>query len=594
MNSRKSLFSRVVHWLPLVLAIAALALNGGPLAKSLERIPAGYSSWGGRAYRSSGDHVDLPRQMVETHLAPNSSLFLVCYNPQAPTSIERSIHLAASWAMSPTPVGIGPAAEVGNANAALADSYSPDPTFGAEDATEAPRFEKECEAGGMALWKRSSKTSEETDDARASFPEPPSPFQEAIGLLPVLILAAAGALLAGWTGALAALLLFSLGMAIPPVTGFRPMPLFVGMVSLLCLLAVHFIPRTDGNRQAKAPFTSTRIFSIALSLLLAVLCAVKALSHTFMAPNGLGVFGGKAKLFYLAGGIPKGFFTDAARSTLQPAYPPGFALLTLGCYGFAGGCGEWITQLLGCLAMAAVLLFLASKCQTKVSVLWMLSAFLTPLLLQVATLYYAEPLMALFLLIGWERLRKEEDDIIGWIMLGASGFFKNEGLVFLLATWFALRILRGSSTASIRSLAIGAALPLLWHVLCRLAGAHLYDFAPLLQPDFGQGTLALAYALKRIFLEPWQYGFAYPAALVAWICTLRKHTRSSLSTALLAALLSLLAFTAIYALSTAPDFAWHLHTAMPRLLWAPALLLLRELIALVPIQNNQAGPFSRI
>ena len=54
--------------------------------------------------------------------------------------------------------------------------------------------------------------------------------------------------------------------------------------------------------------------------------------------------GGRAKLLYLSSGVPDGFFTDPARSTLQPAYPPGFALLTLGCYGLAGGCGEWLKE----------------------------------------------------------------------------------------------------------------------------------------------------------------------------------------------------------------------------------------------------------
>jgi hypothetical protein len=209
-------------------------------------------------------------------------------------------------------------------------------------------------------------------------------------------------------------------MAIPPLAGFRPSPLFVVAASALCIAG------TRGSRRwlRDAPAASDddarrrRRAALAAGLLFAVLAGALALSHTFVAPNGPGVSGGRAKLLYLSSGVPDGFFTDPARSTLQPAYPPGFALLTLGCYGLAGGCGEWLT-------------------------------------------------------------------------------------------------------------------------------------------------------------EPWRYAFAYPAAVVA-LAGLPSLRTPSLKAAGVAALVAFAAFAGIFALSAAPDFAWHLDSA-ERLLWIPALVLLREL-----------------
>ena len=101
-------------------------------------------------------------------------------------------------------------------------------------------------------------------------------------------------------------------------------------------------------------------------MLFALLAGALALSHTLVAPNGLGVSGGRAKLMYIAGGMPPEFFTDVARRTLQPAYPPGHALITLGCYGLAGGCGEWLTQLVGVVAGALVFEIGRESCRERV------------------------------------------------------------------------------------------------------------------------------------------------------------------------------------------------------------------------------------
>jgi hypothetical protein len=347
--------------------------------------------------------------------------------------------------------------------------------------------------------------------------------------------------------------------------------------SALCIAGVRGLRRwlRDAPATSGDDARRRRCVAVAAGLLFAVLAGALATSHTFVGPNGSGVSGGRAKLLYLSSGVPDGFFTDPARRTLQPAYPPGFALLTLGCYGLAGGCGEWLTQLLGVALMAAALAFLCGRLPSRPAQLWALMAFLSPLGLRLASLYYAEPLLALFILAGWERVREGRGDAVGWLLIGASGWFKNEGLVYLLALWIAMRLVVGAKAARWTHLLAAAALPALWHVGCRLCGAALDDFAPFWQPDFRQAWIALRRMAGYAFAEPWRYAFAYPAAVIA-LAGLPSLRTPYLKTAGVAALVAFAAFAGIFALSASPDFTWHLDSA-ERLLWIPALVLLREL-----------------
>jgi hypothetical protein len=160
-------------------------------------------------------------------------------------------------------------------------------------------------------------------------------------------------------------------------------------------------------------------------------------------------------------------------------------------------------------------------------------------------------------------------------LLGAAGWFKNEGLLLLPVFWVAMRLLRGRSAASFKGLLAGLALPVAWHIGCRLAGGGLYDFAPLWRPDWGRAWLALGRVGRLAFLEPWRFGFVFPLAALAWLAP-RLRTRV-FGVVNGAAVLMLLAFAGIFALSRAGDFDWHLGS-MERLLWTPALLLMRELL----------------
>ena len=586
--------ARVAVWMRNVLlaalAVATLAGNVGRLAAWIENVERLRVSWAGRDYRSSGDYIDGSRWMVERYVTPGADVYLTHEGTRGFQSVDRSRHLALSWAMCPRPVRFGAADGIGNAVAVLGSAYGPGPDF-ALAGLDAAEFRRVDERGGMALWLRRDWMPDSSASGRT---HAPPALKEALGVIWVLGIAAAGFCLAGTTGGAAALLLCSLGMAVPPLTGARPSLLFMVALSALCIGIVWWKRALFAEPRQAAPPAQNKVIRICwlvCCLLLAGWMSWLALAHTFMSPTGLGVYGGKAKLLYVAGGIPGGFFTDPAFSSYQPAYPPGLALLTLGAYGIAGGCGEWLMQLLPVFTTAALLFWLGEREATSWALPWILAFFLSKQTLLLATLYYADPFVALFVLLGWERLRGGRDDRAGWALAGAAGLFKNEGLVFLLALWLVLRVSRGSRAASWRGLMLGAALPVLWHVSCRLAGAQLYDYAPVWQPDVGRILTALGQMFKLGFAEPWRYGFVYPmagcAALAALISRLRGRRRGfrlspPTGAAIAFAALCWMAYAVIYGLSTAADFGWHLRSSLPRLLWTPAILLLYEGIDTIP------------
>jgi len=370
-----------------------------------------------------------------------------------------------------------------------------------------------------------------------------------------------------------------------------------GVVFVCALLALWVKNASTSKEHKVCAFIKLRQF---LPVLFFMFVAALALSHTFYAPNGLGVYGGKAKLFYFTGGIPEGFFTDNAYSTYQPAYPPGLAVLTLLSYIISGGCGEWLTQLMPVFATAVLMWVLCGNTVSAWGMLWVLAAFANGLVLHMATLYHAEPFVALFVILGWLRLRENKDDWRGWLLLGIAGLFKNEGLVVACAVWGvyavyttmknmknmknmkSMKKLPMSLLSMSKYFLLVAALPVAWHVSCRLAGATLYDYAPVWEPDWAKFAAASEHILKTVFYKPWRYGFAYPLAVLAPVLLLsanRKEYKPVLA-ASLTMLLCMPAFAYVYSLSRSPFFEWHLGSSAARLLWVPSLPVICEILRL--------------
>ncbi len=512
------------------MCIVTLVANYGGLRSLVGSARKAVVTLGANEYRGNGRHTDAYRELVERFVPNGTDVYYCCDSHDGGLQpAERSIHITLSWAASPRPVRFGNADGFGGAGAIVASRFR---------RVEFPGFWRVAENDCAALWLKEGVAPKNEDS-----PPSVSPAREAVG---------------------------------------------VGVVGLLVLAFGCFAVRGGGGSiDWGAWFCAAIVLVIAGGL---------ALTHTFIAPTGLGVWGGKAKLLFLCGGLPDGFFTDPARAPLQPAYPPGLTLLTLLAYAVSGGCGEWFTQLVVVFAASALCALLCSRTESWAARLWVLAALLTPLSLRMASLYYAEPFVAFLVLAGWMRIRRGRGVLSGWILIGAAGLFKNEGIVLCLVCWAALRLTDGRRTAPLRGLLAALVLPCAWQVGCRLMGGTLYDFAAPWQPDFACLWTAAVFASRAAFLRPWDYAFAWSfAALLLAFAPFRRlfaakcADERGLRAAAVAACSALVSFVYVLSLSRAPDFDWHLSTALPRLLWIPSLLLLVEIAALCSHAEPQSS-----
>ncbi len=544
--------------IPILLFSATLAGNWSGLLHFVRRTVADASQWSGRPFRGNGEHTDAPRELAERFISSGATLYYCPITADGTLQpADRSVHLALSWALSPRPVRFGNKEDVGNSDAIIASRYL---THGFSGYS--------CVATNQeaALWRRG--------EANLSKPEP----REASQVLPA------------WREAIGLTFVCLLLLGI------------VNWAQTKCCADVQ----SSVAPNTKPPIATINRVSLLVVSLFFIGLTIATLTHTFLAPTGLGVYGGKAKLLYLSSGVPHNFFTDPAFSSYQPAYPPALAILTLLAYYIAGGCGEWLTQLIPAFAMALVLWLTIGKSGKAAWVwLWIVAAFTSKHVMQMATFYYAEPLAALCVVSGWLFLRQKKGDWRGVILLGMSGLFKNEGLIYLLAVWlaFGIRALPGickdksgfvKTTSGIFKwlgcFVVAASLPLAWHVVCRLAGATLYDYAPIWHPEKSKFLMALWHLLKTAFLQPWNYGFAYPLAVLIIVVVfwqyhrgrfhrsmIERHPLANIFVAALVPVICLPIFAVIYSFSCAPSFSWHLKSSAVRLLWVPSLPLLAEI-----------------
>lgn len=520
------------------------------------------------------EYIEGPRALVADNLAPTDSICFISSGDVREKSAETAVIQAVNWQVMryPNYLAVVPnenaedIVKSGEYDAVLSPSF--DSHVDTLLASSESIYEQIAERGGRTLWRRKRHKAD-------VLCEPVGPaFHEVAGLVPIATVVVSGALAGGASGVLIASVCFSLLIMIGAV--FNLPSYFLIFETLLSWAVPWFVGHTR-YRGGKCIV----ILSVALGIFAAF--AFLTLAHTFTTPYGLAITGGRARLWHelsgKAGGFLRcGFFSNPSWKILEPVYPPGCTAITLGCYQTTGMYGEWLTQLIGCSFFAVSAGFALGKCEGCAKRLWMLSLFFVPAALTVGGQFYPEPIMALCILVGWDRIRTGNADWISWALLGAAGWFKNEGLVFAIASWIAWRIAGGRTFVQIRTLAAGLLLPLIWHIGSRICGGTLNDYAPVGQFSFGRAVSAFFEIVRELFVRPWHHALAYPVAFACAVCW--KWNKGQCPSGLLAALIftgiSLLTFTCIYACGTA-DLEWHMATSLQRLLWTPALVLAYEI-----------------
>ncbi len=563
MNSRRPLQSRARSDTFFALAALATLLLNAP--ESLRLLLAA---------SPLSDPASVVRELVADAVPPGTPVFFVTTGDAREASVERAMRQAVAWETMPAPVAFGTVAEIGSHQTVLVPCFD-EAASAAISATG--RFREGDVQAGRRLWTSASASKSHGEGPKSrNKGRGAAAMRELRGLLPLLLVVLAGVHAGGATGLFISVTLFSLLLFPTVLFGAAASPLWTWLATALVVAVAE--------ASCASPMPRFRKWPLLVGALVAILTTRMALAHAFTSPYGLAVTGGKAKLWHVTGSLPPDFFTGAGWKLLESAYPPGCAALTMGCYASAGYCGDWLTQIIPCLFAAVTVGLLVSRAEGGWRRLWLLTFFLSPLALTICGQFYPEPILALGMLAGWDRIR--EDRAGGWLLVGAAGWFKNEGLVFLLAAWLAWRLADSPARARLHDLATALALPLAWHIGCRLAGASLNDYVPPWHLSSQRGLHALREILHNAFLNFRECGFAYPAAL-AVAALAHRHADQGvgnprpLRAALLFALFSILSFSIIFSCSTA-DEAWHLANSIPRLLWTPALLLSWECTRMRP------------
>ena len=307
------------------------------------------------------------------------------------------------------------------------------------------------------------------------------------------------------------------------------------------------------------------------SVVVAVVLGSVALSHPLLAPNGLGTYGGKAKLLFESGSIPGEFLASAGGMALQPSYPPALTALAYVHFALSGGCSDRLVQMIVVFAMAILSFAMLRKASTPWLAVPVALFCLSPVAARMASGFYAEPFAALALLLGW-RIATEGRLAAGSLVMGLAGLFRPEAGI--VAAFFAA----GSASCGFRrkllAVAAAASPSLAWFAASMALGyGAVPDWSLGAGPRLGQAAIAMLVEAKAFGL------FVMPIAALALLVRPRLEMRllGGAARALFPAVLLMAAIPFACAFYAGPHAAWMMENTIPRLVWYVFAIPLFEL-----------------
>ena len=312
-----------------------------------------------------------------------------------------------------------------------------------------------------------------------------------------------------------------------------------------------------------SPLRNIGKLQIAAATLVAVAMGAVALSHPLLAPNGLGVYGGKAKLLYECGGSPESFLNSAGGMALQPSYPPGLTLLAYLHFLLSGGCGDRLVQLVVVFAMTALCLTLLRGASRPSRALPIVLFCVSPLAIRMTSGFYAEPFVALPLVLGWQTMGSGRL-FVGALVMGMAGLFRLEAGAAAVIFAACGCVVRGNFRTKL-IVVVSAVVPtLIWIATCRLLGyGGLTDWNVTMMPRFEQVVYAALVVLNSLWKQ------SIPVFVLLFLVRpdeRRVCSREVLLCILPVALLGC-AIPLVCGFYDAPYAKWMMDNTIPRLIW---------------------------
>lgn len=324
------------------------------------------------------------------------------------------------------------------------------------------------------------------------------------------------------------------------------------------------------------------LLGLAVFLTLAAMAVIAEPS----APNGIGTYGGKAKLFLSSGGIPLGFWRNCEFSVLQPSYPPAMTLVAMLAYFLSGF--EFTTcwvQLLVPAMISCLYMELASRCNDWRSRAVAIIFAFSPLTINLASGFYAEPLAALAIAMGINLLMDGRSNR-GWTLIGLAGLIRHEGLLIAGVIWCVAAVADCCAgrirTRELMKSSFFALMPgVCWQILTWHMGASIQGFAlnGAFSPD--QMVIAATEYLKELTIECGFGGGYLISAMLTYAAVWRESGEYARRLGASMAILSIIAFCGalVMGFCTANDPIWIVETHSSRFLWMSGVPMVVAAIA---------------
>ena len=518
--------------------------------------------------KGDGPFVDSSRILVRKNVSPGEKVLLWVDDDAFP-SIDRTLAEALCWEVEPKCLTLGRDFEASDA-VVVGPTRSNKST---SKALEEGGFKLTEDLSGSQIWRRDARDSKRPTIGAVDMRLRPPVWLDVFGIVAFASVLLLGAL-AGGIGESVGWLV---GSAIIAFLALLPHEENADIKSLNIIVFALMGSFFHLIRSGRVRFS---LRGIVFSSLFVAIASFLVLGSDLPANFGLGVYGGKAKLWLSSGcGLLLG--GNPACDVLQPSYPPAFSLVVCFFDNLVHGCSERCVRLLPPLFLAASLGLLCARARNFMMAFFAFAVFMSFPALMSSTSFCAEPLLILFAVTGIVLVRDGYPKTGFWL-IGLCGFAKTEGVLIAIALWCVMVVTdltRVRIPSKIFCLFFALFPGVAWIVFAAAHGQVPQDYAPLWHPNMERLGYAASEAFRIMLQTPWRHGFVYLVALavlIAGMLRLKLHD-SDIPRELLAFAAFPMVMACLYvymlSLSLAPDFTWHCQ-CLERLLLPPAIIVL--------------------
>lgn len=408
--------------------------------------------------------------------------------------------------------------------------------------------------------------------------------------------------------------LITIQMALLSLFGapYTAVSILVPWIPLFFALFIVHARTTNGRpprippRRAMRLLRSEKIMIAALVLTVAYVF-FRALIKPLEAYDAIAIYALKAKIFYLAGGIPPGFFGEFRELVPHVEYPLLVPLAETYFYTFWGDLADGAVKIVFPLYYAAILATVYCLMRRILArapaILFTVLLATVPQFAEYATNGYADIVLAFYFtasfsaLLVWMREGGKSLLVLSALFAALGIWTKTEGLLLAavnaaVALLYSITNRRDRSSRSGFGYAVAVvAVVAAYFFLNRLLGLSVHS-------DFAQGDIftwhALIGGMKRLpailyeyqiqFFGPKKWNIVWIIFFLLFFTNIRKAFSGAARPITLAVLMAFAGYTGVYMI-TPQDIGWHLSTTASRLF----LHLLPPVIVWIAVMSNETG-----